>query len=154
YRGPGGAGVAMEGDPAVDPTLYVWESPNTGGNYIIQKVNKEGTDWYSELFKRAPNMEHNLTASGGTERSKYLFSLDYIDQKGTMVKNYLKSYSARVNTEFNIGKNIKIGENLNVFQRDYRSATGFVGGVIKMEPIIPLRDIMGNWGGAFRGPEL
>lgn len=154
YRGPGGAGVAMQGDPEVNPDLYFWESPNKGNNYLIQEVNKTGTDWYSELFQKAPNMEHNLTASGGTERSKYLFSLGYIDQKGTMVKNFMKRYSARINTEFNIGNNIRIGENLNVFQRDYRSSTGFVGGVIKMEPIIPLKDILGNWGGAFGGPEL
>ncbi|MBY5958956.1 TonB-dependent receptor [Membranicola marinus] len=155
YRGPGGAGVAMQGDPAVDPSLYFWESPNTGGNYIIQKLNKEGTDWYSELFKKAPNMEHNLSASGGTDHSKYLFSLGYIDQKGTMVENQLQNYSARINTEFKIGDNIRIGENLNVFHRDFQSAAPrIINGVINMEPIIPLHDIQGNWGGTFGGPEL
>jgi len=155
YRGPGGAGVAMEGDPKVDPSLYFWESPNTGGNYIIQKVNKKGTDWYSEMFKKAPNMEHNLTASGGTDRSKYLFSLGYIDQKGTMVKNQLQNYSARINTEFQLGHNLRIGENLNVFHRDFQSAAPrIINGVINMEPIIPLHDIKGNWGGTFGGPEL
>lgn len=56
FRGPSGAGVAFEGDPEVDPSKYFYESPNKGKNYIIQKVNKDGTDWFHELFKSAPTM--------------------------------------------------------------------------------------------------
>lgn len=154
YRGPGGAGTAMEGDPRVDPSLYHWESPNRGNNYIIQKINKEGTDWYNELFKRAPNTEHNFSATGGTDKAKYFFGLGYINNQGTMVKSYLKRYSLRVNTEFNLGKHIRVGENLNIMHRDVNPAGGIVGGVIKMNNMVPLKDIMGNWGGGFGGPEL
>lgn len=159
YRGPGGAGVAKEGDPAVSPSLYRYDSPNTGQNYIIQKVNKEGTDWFHELFKPAVTTEQNLSITGGTENSKYLFSLGVLDQRGTLIETRLKRYSARINTEFNLGRNIRVGENLNVI---YRSQNGFsentdFGGIIetvKMPPIIPVYDIMGNFGGTFAGPAL
>ncbi|MEX2513845.1 MAG: TonB-dependent receptor [Cyclobacteriaceae bacterium] len=159
YRGPVGAGVAFEGDPEVDPSLYFYASPNRGQNYIIQEVNKEGTDWFHELFKKAPTTEHNLTASGGNDNAKYLFSLGYLDQQGTLVNTYLKRYSARINTEFNLGKNLRVGENLNII---YRQNPGFnensdFGGIIetvKLQPIVPIRDIMGNWGGTFGGPGL
>ena len=159
YRGPSGAGVAFEGDPAVDPSLYVYESPNRGQNYIIQKINKEGTDWFHELFKKAPTFDQNLTVSGGTDKSKYLLSLGYLDQQGTLVNTYLKRYSGRVNTSFSLGDHIRIGENLNVI---FKENPGFsensdFGGIIetvKQQPIVPVRDIMGNWGGTFGGPGL
>ena len=106
YRGPLGAGVAMEGDPAIAASNYYYASPNRGQNYIIQKVNKDREDWFHDLFKRAPTTDHNITASGGTEKSKYLFSLGYLNQQGTLVKTSLKRYSARINTEYTLGKHI------------------------------------------------
>lgn len=159
YRGPGGAGVAMEGDAVVDPSRYHYASPNVGQNYIIQKVNKEGTDWFGALFRRAITLEQNVSINGGTEKSKYLFSLGYLDQKGTLIETRLKRYSARVNTEFSLGKNVRVGENLNII---YRESLGFsensdFGGIIetvKLPPIIPLYDIKGNYGGTFAGPAL
>src|SRR5690606_22394068 len=159
YRGPSGAGMAFEGDPAIDPSLYFYASPNRGQNYIIQQINKVGTDWFHELFKKAPSTDHNLSISGGTDRSKYLFSLGYLHQEGTLINTYLDRYSARVNTEFTLGKNIRVGENLNIL---YRQNPGFsensdFGGIIetvKMQPIVPVKDISGNWGGTFGGPGL
>lgn len=159
YRGSSGAGMAFEGDPAVDPSLYFYASPNRGQNYIIQQINKEGTDWFHELFKKAPSTEHNLAVSGGTDKSKYLFSLGYLHHEGTLINTYLDRYSARVNTEFTLGKNIRVGENLNIL---YRQNPGFsensdFGGIIetvKLQPIVPLKDIKGNWGGTFGGPGL
>src|SRR5690606_17263013 len=111
YNSPLGSGVAFAGDLVVDPSLYCREDPNRGNNYLIQAVNKEGTDWFHEAFKRAMFTEHNLSVNGGTEKSKYAFSLGYQDEKGTLVKSFSERYTARINTEFNIGKNIRIGEN-------------------------------------------
>ena len=159
YRGPSGAGMAFEGDPEVDPSLYFYESPNTGRNYIIQRINKEGTDWFHELFRKAPTLDQNLTISGGTDKSKYLFGLGYIDQKGTLINTFLKRYSGRLNTSFTLGDHIRIGENLNIIHREnpgFNENSDF-GGIIetvKQQPIVPIRDIMGNWGGTFGGPSL
>lgn len=159
YRGPSGAGMAFEGDPAVDPSRYFYESPNTGRNYIIQKINKEGTDWFHELFKKAPTLDQNLTISGGTDKSRYLFGLGYLDQQGTLVNTFLKRYSGRINTSFTLGDHIRVGENINIIHRknpgfSENSDFGGITEVIKQQPIVPIRDIMGNWGGTFGGPGL
>ena len=159
YRGPSGADMAFEGDPAVDPSLYFYESPNTGRNYIIQEINKEGTDWFHELFKKAPTLEQNLTISGGTDKSKYLFGLGYLDQQGTLVNTYLKRYTGRINTSFTLGDHVRVGENLNIIYKENpgfgeNSDFGGITEVIKQQPIVPIRDIMGNWGGTFGGPGL
>lgn len=159
YRGPAGAGVGMEGEAAVNPALYFYEKQNTGKNYIIQKVNKDREDWFHHLFKRAATQSHNITASGGTDNAKYLFGLGLVDQKGTLVNSFLKRYSARVNTSFNIGKNIRIGENLNFYHRrqpgfSNQAEFGVISETYKLMPITPLRDIAGNFAGTFGGPLL
>src|SRR5690606_22547638 len=156
---PLGSGVAFAGDLVVDPSLYFREDPNRGNNYLIQAVNKEGTDWFHEAFKRAMFTEHNLSVNGGTEKSKYAFSLGYQDEKGTLVKSFSERYTARINTEFNIGKNIRIGENANVVYRDYlpfNTGTEFGGiaALYKLYPTMPVKDIMGNWAGTWVGPQL
>src|SRR5690606_8184455 len=159
YRGPSGAGFAYEGDPEVDPSLYFYESPNTGRNYIIQKLNKEGTDWFHHLFEKAPTLDQNLSISGGSDNSKYMFGLSYLDQQGTLLNTYLKRFSGRINTSVTLADNIRIGENLNIIHRDspgFSENTDFGGitEVIKQQPFVPLKDIMGNWGGTFGGPGL
>ena len=154
FRGPGGAGSAMEGDPMVDPALYVYEKKNTGRNYIIQKVNKTGEDWFHNVFKKAPTMNHSITASGGTEKSKYLFGLNYLDQEGTFIKSYEKRYSARINTSFTLNKNIRFGENANIIYRQVPGIDASLTTPFRMVPLVPLKDIMGNWAGTFGGPDL
>ena len=159
YRGPNGFGTGMAGDPDVDPSKYNFNPSDPASNYIIQKVNKSGTNWFQAIFNPAPIHSHNLSASGGTDKSKYFFSLGYFDQKGTMIGTFLKRYSARINTEYKLKKNIRIGENLHIF---YKQNPGFsnqdpenaLSMVYQMMPIIPLYDIGGNFGGTFGGPGL
>jgi len=159
YAGPGAAGVANEGDPAVDPSRYVFDPINTAGNYIIQKVNKDGTDWFHEVFKPAPMSSHNLSVSGGTEKATYLLSLGYFDQKGTLIESYLKRYSLKVNTTYNVGKHVRVGQNAYAFYKqnpDFTNQTQFgnMSNIFRMMPIIPVHDIRGNYAGSFGGPQL
>ncbi len=153
YMSPGGSGVASEGDPEIDPSRYYLEAPNKGKNYVIYKLNKAGTNWFQELYKQAPAAEHNISASGGTEKSSYLFSVNYLNQQGTLVESYLKRYSARINTEFKLGNVIRIGENINLIGKDVGGVYGSTA-PYTLQSIIPVRDIMGNWAGSFGGPAL
>lgn len=159
YNSPYGSGVGFEGDSQVAASNYFREDPNKGNNYLIQAVNKEGTDWFHEAFKRAFFHEHNLSVSGGSDKSRFFFSLGYLDQNGTLSETFQKRYNMRVNTEFSIGKYIKVGENLNFFYRSYLPMTtgsqyGRIPDLYTLLPIIPVRDIMGNWGGTWIGPQL
>jgi TonB-dependent SusC/RagA subfamily outer membrane receptor len=69
-------------DPQVDPDRYNVDYTK-GPIHQISKANKEGTDWFHELFKPAFNQNHTITVSGGNEGSHYLFSLGYTNQQGT-----------------------------------------------------------------------
>lgn len=159
YAGAGTAGIAMEGDPAVDPAKYNFDPANPDNDYLIQKVNKEGTDWFHEIFKNAPMQSHNISVSGGSDNSKYLFSLGYLNQQGTLIETFLKRYSARINTQYNLKEHIRIGQNAYLF---YKQNPGFenlsegnaISVAYRIQPIIPVHDIMGNYGGTWLGPDL
>lgn len=159
YANPSGNGTAMAGDPAVDPANYNFDPNNTGNNYLIQEVSKSGTDWFHEVSRNAPIQSHNLNVSGGSEKSSYMFSVSYLNQQGTIIETYLKRYSIRVNSQHQVHKNIKIGENLYSY---YKLSPGFnnsaEGNALSLSfrnmPIIPVYDIMGNYGGTWIGPEL
>lgn len=159
YRGPSTRGVALAGDPAVDPSLYRFNPADPANNYIISKVNKngQGGDVYDQIFHSALMMNHSLSASGGSERANYLFSLGYLDHQGTLLGSYLKRYNLRTNTSFKVTKNIRIGENLNFYYRENPqfAANGNFGPVqqaFSQLPFLPLYDIGGNYAGAFAGP--
>jgi len=143
------------GDPAVDPALYNIDY-SKGPIYQIVPANKTGTDWFHSIFKPAPIQSHTLSASGGGEKSSYFFSVGYFDQQGTLLSTYLKRYSVRVNTTFNIKNNIRVGENAYLYYKDNPSVDGASGNVnegsialaYREQPIIPIYDIKGNWAGS------
>jgi TonB-linked SusC/RagA family outer membrane protein len=72
------------------------------------------TDWQKAAFQTAPMQDHTITLAGGGENAKFYVSGGYFDQEGVMVFSGLKRYSARVNSDFTIGKNkrLKIGESI------------------------------------------
>ncbi|MEO6285735.1 MAG: TonB-dependent receptor [Dyadobacter sp.] len=149
---------AKEGDPGTNPDLY-YVNPNYTSvddfnkfNQIV-KANKTGTDWFHEIFKRAPSTSHNISLSGGSDQGNYLFSLNYFNQQGALTNTYLKRYTLRSNSQYNIGKHIRIGENLAFSISDNpKSALSDGGSAIafsfRMQPIIPVHDIMGNYAGS------
>ncbi|HET6995603.1 MAG TPA: SusC/RagA family TonB-linked outer membrane protein [Chitinophagaceae bacterium] len=140
--GTGGAPAAS----TVDPTKYALYTDQ----YTL--ANKTGTDWFHEVFKNAPIQSHNVSVSTGNDRSSFFFSVGYFNQQGTLIETYLKRYSARINTSFNIGNFMRIGENAYFF---YKKNPGFnnqnEGNGISMSyresPLIPVYDIKGNFAG-------
>jgi TonB-dependent starch-binding outer membrane protein SusC len=154
----------FEGDPAVNPNLYNLNLDDIGGSYLIMKANKQGTNWFKEITQNAPIMNHNLSVSGGGDRSRYLMSLDYFDQDAIFKFTIYRRYIARVNTEFNVKKNIRIGQNLQILASEDNTVgnSSSIGGNSEgtsvtgsylAQPIIPVFDIKGNFAGA-RAPNL
>lgn len=125
-------------------------------NYQITKANKTGTNWYKEIMSRAPTTSHTVSISGGAEKNSYLFSVGYINQQGTLLNTYLKRYSVRVNTNFNIKDRIRVGENAYIYNRENPQAGNQGEGspittAFRESSIVPIYDIMGNYAGTKAG---
>jgi TonB-linked SusC/RagA family outer membrane protein len=141
----------FEGDPRVSPDLYNIDFA-AGDIYQIVGANKTGTDWFHEIFQPAVSQNHTITGSGGNNKNKYLFSLGYLDQQGTLIYTYLKRFTARINTTFSLNDKISFGENLQLSYRDNPQVATQQGAngneihyAITTQPILPVYDIKGNW---------
>lgn len=141
--------------PLVNPALYDGRTGlNSNGdlNYQIVKANKAGTNWYKEVTRVAPILNHNIDLSGGTDNTKYNIGFNYYNQQGIILATYLKRYTIRANTEFNIKNRLKIGENLQVALRDNPTISNLSEGnaiswTYRENPLIPVYDIKGNFAG-------
>lgn len=149
---------AKEGDPAVDPSKYYVNPNYTDLNdynrfYQIVKANKAGTDWYHAIFSPAPITSHNIAVSGGGDKGNYLFSLNYFNQQGTLMNTYLKRYTIRSNTQYNITDHIRVGENMAFSMSEnpaveINTSDAAIGHAMREQSIIPVYDIKGNFGGS------
>ncbi len=155
YINPGGL---MEGDPGVDPRLYYvnplyTDAAELNSFYQIIPANKEGTNWYEEIFSTSPISSNNISISGGGANSSFMLGFNYLNQQGTLMNTYLERYTARVNTQFHIRDWLRVGENLSysIAQNPRLSAgqgsENAIGMTYRMHPIIPVYDIMGNLAG-------
>ncbi|MCX2453015.1 TonB-dependent receptor [Pedobacter sp. PLR] len=57
------------------------------------------TNWMNEIFQTGTSYDNNLSLSGGSEKATYYASARYIDQKGILYGNRLKTGSARLNLD-------------------------------------------------------
>jgi TonB-linked SusC/RagA family outer membrane protein len=132
---------------SVDPSKYSF--PN---NLIMP--GSAGTNWWKEVFGPAFVGDYNLDVAGGSPDNAYAVSFNYFDQAGTAKYNHFGRGSARINTSFT-RKKLSFGENMAVSaQRHYGglpddpggyAEDGILGKNILMQPIIPVRDIQGNF---------
>ncbi len=77
------------------------------------------------------------------------------------MESWNKRYQVRVNSEYKVTDNIRLGENLLVFYKDSRMIGNGPNGTFNSInasrlwlPFLPVYDIGGNFGGTFAGPEL
>ena len=71
------------------------------------------TDWQDEGYKDGSIQNYNLGMRGGTAKTSYFLSLDYLNNKGTLEgagPNY-ERYSLRVNSETDLGR-VRFGEHV------------------------------------------
>jgi TonB-linked SusC/RagA family outer membrane protein len=136
------------GGPQTDPSTYALYTNE------ITKTNKTGTDWFHEIFKPAPIQSHSISASGASDKSSYYMSAGYFNQQGTLIGSYLKRYSLRVNTVFNVKDHVRVGENVTVFLKQSPSPVNInqnednaISMSYRMSPLIPVYDIVGNYAG-------
>jgi len=138
---------SFEGDPSVNPDLYSLDP-----YYGITRANKEGTDWYDEIFNPAPIQEYNLGINGGNEKARYFVSLNYFNQDGIVEYSNYDRFTIRANTEFSPKDWFRVGETFEVTYstrvgEDNNTEGNSVALIYRTQPIIPLYDINGFYAG-------
>lgn len=153
---------AFEGDPRVNPANYSINRFDQAGNnnsafgssvFQITRANRTGTKWLEEIFAPAPQQNYQLGVSGGSENANYSFSVGHFNQESMLIHNGFKRYTVRANTSFKIKNKIRLGENLQVLYARRQGSFGNqsegneVSMAYRMQPIVPVYDISGNFAG-------
>jgi len=145
YILPGGT---REGAASVNPALYHFP------DYQIFKANKEGTDWYKEIYRNGMIQEYDLSVAGGGRNANYAFSGSYLDEDGFLDHTNFKRYTFRMNADARFNDWFKAGESLQVIYIDEQGNLGdngegtVISQAYRTQPIIPVYDIKGNFAGS------
>lgn len=121
----------------------IWDDPE----YQVQR-----TDWQDELLDQGSTSNIDLSIRGGGQNSSYAISGAYYKEKGMIKNSYLERFSFRINSDHQVNKKLKIGENIQLtrskgnFLNTLSAQTGVYWSAIRFHPGLPVIDEDGNYG--------
>ncbi|MCO4292522.1 TonB-dependent receptor [Solitalea sp. MAHUQ-68] len=79
------------------------------GEFANPSILGKGTDWQDAVFQTGLMQNHQLSFSGGQEKSSYYLSLNYFDQQGTIIGSGFDRLSLRLNLDNQLKSWLKVG---------------------------------------------
>ncbi|GGH18671.1 SusC/RagA family TonB-linked outer membrane protein [Pedobacter zeae] len=106
-----------------------------------------GTNWYDQVLRTAMVNNHQLSISGGTEKSTYNFSLGYLDQDGIVKNNNYKRYTVRLANDYQIFEPLKIGYNVaGTYSKSKDAPSTIFRAMYAASPVVPVFNADGSYG--------
>ncbi|MBX2921715.1 MAG: TonB-dependent receptor [Chitinophagaceae bacterium] len=146
----------IDGIDPLDPDQYEdsWLEAAEGrldrySGWADWKTGEINTDWQKHAFNdNARNAAIDISASGGTEKTKFYISASYNNQDGILIGNKFKRLSTRINLDQTVSDKFKIGINLSLaqtnagrVQTDNEFSTPMQ--IVALTPVTPFRDLDG-----------
>ena len=129
--------------------LIIANEKRTNAGRAPNAVGSEfNTDWQKAVLNNSAfQTDHNLSLNGGTESTKYFFSMGYADQQGVAVANSMTRYNLRSNLEHKVNKWLTIGGSIAITRTSYtglntglNSLSGNIFNAIRQLPNTPIFD--------------
>lgn len=135
--------LQIQNDIFEDNLVY---EPNPGAvapysQSLIDSVG-EGTNWQDEVFRNSIITSHQLSLSGGAEKSNFYVGLNYIDNEGVVIESGERKYNARINYQATPTDRFTFGLNFNVNRSELktvpggRQSQGVVASALQFDPTI------------------
>ncbi|KAA6300681.1 MAG: TonB-dependent receptor SusC [Candidatus Ordinivivax streblomastigis] len=126
--------------------------PNVDQAYLDPSLLGKGTDWQDAVTKDAWMQNHNLSLTGGTDKTQYAFSIGYTGQDGMLLNSGFERYTGRMNIDNEFNKYVKAGASLSYSRTDESiinndGINGVVMQAALMSPAVPVYDFDGNYAG-------
>jgi len=102
------------------------ESEGNGAYKYIEEFSDPnsfsgGTNWWKLITRKALVNNHNFSISGGNEMNKYLMSLSYLSQNGTIKGSEFDRLTFRVNNEYKLSDKATFAFNTNFSQANRKT---------------------------------
>lgn len=95
--------LQQEVDPVNTPLLYF-----TDGKTLDSYKDMTGTDWQNQIYRTAPSQEHNISLTGGTDKTKYVISGSVNDQDGIIINSGFSRYQGRMSLTQEVSPKLKV----------------------------------------------
>ena len=130
--------------------ISIGEIYDENAYYTDPSILGAGTNWQDAIFQTALQHQHQISASGGTDKVQYYVSGSYMDQEGTIIGSNFERFSVRTNLDAQLKKWLKLGVNATYSNTvdDLKLADGEAGIVfssLNSLPDIPIYDVDGNF---------
>ena len=89
-----------------------------GFNQQVKAFKENNTDWYDLLFSSRLSQTHNMSISGGSNKTKYYFSTGYSGNKGVSTGVDYTKYNSMLKLNMSLKKNLKLGVSLSYSSTD------------------------------------
>ncbi len=115
--------------------------------FDLNEIPANNTNWQDYLFqKNAPMQNHEVSITGGNEKTTYASSMSYFSQQGIIGgdKSQFDRITARLNTKSQVNKVFSFGNNLSythIIRRGIGSNESFNGAyssALNLDPLTPL----------------
>lgn len=118
-------------------TLYDEQRANQGvaayANYGLFQGNTNWIDLISQ--KNALVNNNNLSISSGTDNNKFYLGLGYMDEQGLIKYENYNKFTANINDELKLTKNLKLGVSINVSKAQMPQLHDFIS-ALNATPIV------------------
>ncbi len=123
--------------------------------YLDPSLLGTGTNWQDEIFRPAGMQSHQLSISGGTDKTGYAVSGGVFRQDGIIIGSDFNRYTARISLDNQVKDWFKIGGSLAYANTDEKitlndGGDGIIMQALLSQPDIAVRDLNGN----YAGPEV
>lgn len=119
-----------------------------------QILGATGTDWLDEVTRTGFMHQHNVSVNGGSSKTKYMASFNYMNQEGVVKNNGASRLAVRLNLDQEINKYISFGLTASYSQNRYDNVplgdgdnenAGILVSAVRANPTLPVYDEEGNY---------
>lgn len=140
--------VTNDNASGVNPT----PKPLPWSNNQIDSLEGKGNDWQDLVYRPAFMHDHNISISGGNDKTKYYTSFGFFDQNGIILNSRFQRLSFRTNVSTELSDRLSLTTNLSIQNSLYREAVANAdggGGIAFTTMVIPptqsIYDANGNY---------
>ena len=110
----------------------------------------QGTDWQDVLFRTANTHNVQVSASGGTEKTQFMFSAGYLDSEGVVENTFYERLNLRSNIRHQFTERLSMGANVSYARTTSQmfGANGksdAVSMALQSDPLFPVVNEVGTY---------
>jgi len=130
--------VTQTGSGTIRPLAYTTTQ--------LDSLSNSNNDWQSAAFRIAPIQNHQLSISGGDDKTLFAISGNYLKQDGILLNSDFTRFSGRFNLERKVTDKFKVGENFTIAKTSANEApAGIVNTILATRPDFPIYNADGSY---------